>query len=143
VEHQSAVELRFAVPIPVVVRVDDNDNRAQWDPRQYPVVGADGKLYVVGGYRESSFQPTSSLRIYDIRSDTWNDGPPLPTARGALAVAVLDGASMLLAALTSTTRTPARTRSSVRRTTPGREPLTYPRHATILLLLQLVMRSLS
>jgi hypothetical protein len=30
-----------------VVRVDDNDNRAQWDPRQYPVVGADGTLYVV------------------------------------------------------------------------------------------------
>jgi BNR/Asp-box repeat len=30
-----------------VVRVDDNVNRAQWDPRQYPVVGADGALYVV------------------------------------------------------------------------------------------------
>lgn len=30
-----------------VVRVDQDDNRAQWDPRQYPVVGADGTLYVV------------------------------------------------------------------------------------------------
>jgi hypothetical protein len=30
-----------------VVRVDDNFNRAQWDPRQYPAVGADGTLYVV------------------------------------------------------------------------------------------------
>lgn len=29
------------------VRADRNDNRAQWDPRQYPVVGADGTLYVV------------------------------------------------------------------------------------------------
>jgi hypothetical protein len=30
-----------------IVRVDHDDNRAQWDPRQYPVVGADGTLYVV------------------------------------------------------------------------------------------------
>ena len=30
-----------------IVRVDDDNNRAQWDPRQYPVVGADGTLYVV------------------------------------------------------------------------------------------------
>jgi BNR repeat protein len=30
-----------------VVRVDDNANRAMWDPRQYPVVGADGALSIV------------------------------------------------------------------------------------------------
>jgi hypothetical protein len=30
-----------------VVRVDSDDNRAQWDPRQYPVVGPDGTLYIV------------------------------------------------------------------------------------------------
>jgi hypothetical protein len=30
-----------------IVRVDDNADRAQWDPRQFPVVGADGTLHVV------------------------------------------------------------------------------------------------
>ena len=30
-----------------IVRVDEDNNRAQWDPRQYPVTGADGTLYVV------------------------------------------------------------------------------------------------
>ena len=29
-----------------VVRVDNDSNRAQWDPRQMPAVGADGPLYV-------------------------------------------------------------------------------------------------
>jgi hypothetical protein len=29
-----------------IVRVDDNANRAEWDPRQFPVVGSDGTLYV-------------------------------------------------------------------------------------------------
>ena len=51
----------------------------------------DGKLYVVGGYRESSFEATNSLRIYNTKTDTWRDGPPLPTPRGALAVAVHNG----------------------------------------------------
>jgi hypothetical protein len=30
-----------------IVRVDTDQNEAQWDPRQYPVVGPDGTLYVV------------------------------------------------------------------------------------------------
>lgn len=50
-----------------------------------------GKLYVVGGYREASFEPTDALRIYDTEDGAWHDGPPLPTPRGALAVAVHDG----------------------------------------------------
>ena len=29
-----------------VVRVDDDAHEAMWDPRQYPVVGADGALYI-------------------------------------------------------------------------------------------------
>jgi N-acetylneuraminic acid mutarotase len=55
------------------------------------LVYLDGKLYVIGGYRESTFEPTSRLRIYDIKTDAWREGPPLPTARGALAVAVHNG----------------------------------------------------
>jgi N-acetylneuraminic acid mutarotase len=55
------------------------------------LVHLDGKLYIVGGFREDTFEPTAALRIYDIAARTWSDGAPLPTARGALAVAVLDG----------------------------------------------------
>jgi hypothetical protein len=51
----------------------------------------DGKLYVVGGYREATFDAIDSLRIFDIAGGSWRDGPALPTARGALAVAVHDG----------------------------------------------------
>ena len=55
------------------------------------LVALDGELYVVGGYRENSFEPTAAVRIYDPGTGAWRDGAPLPTARGALAVAVLDG----------------------------------------------------
>jgi N-acetylneuraminic acid mutarotase len=51
----------------------------------------DGRLYVVGGYRENSFDPTEAVHIYDLASQAWSRGAPLPTPRGALAAAVVDG----------------------------------------------------
>jgi len=51
----------------------------------------EGSLYIVGGFRESSFDAIDNLRIYDLDRHIWRDGPPMPTARGALAVAVHDG----------------------------------------------------
>lgn len=51
----------------------------------------DGRLYVVGGYREATFDAVDHLHIHDVGSGTWRDGPPLPTPRGALAVAVHGG----------------------------------------------------
>lgn len=51
----------------------------------------DGALYVVGGFRGTSFNATDRLMIYESSSATWREGPPLPTARGALAVVVQDG----------------------------------------------------
>lgn len=51
----------------------------------------DGKLYVIAGYDEASFAPSDDLHIYDIDQDAWQSGPAVPTARGALATAVLDG----------------------------------------------------
>ncbi len=60
----------------------------------------DGRLYIVGGYQEATFEPTDALRIYDLDSGEWQDGAPLPTARGALAVAVLDGAIHAIAGAT-------------------------------------------
>jgi N-acetylneuraminic acid mutarotase len=51
----------------------------------------DGRLFVVGGYHENTFDPIANLRIYDLEADEWSEGAPLPTARGALAVTVVDG----------------------------------------------------
>jgi N-acetylneuraminic acid mutarotase len=50
-----------------------------------------GKLYVVGGFRGSTRQPTGALHIYDLATQQWSAGAPMPTPRGALAVAVLNG----------------------------------------------------
>jgi hypothetical protein len=51
----------------------------------------DGRLYLVGGYVENTFEPTGAVRIYDIEGGRWRDGAPMPTPRGALAYAVLNG----------------------------------------------------
>lgn len=53
-----------------------------------------GKLYVIGGFTTSFFsvwQPVASMFIYDPVADRWTEGAPMPTQRGALAVAELDG----------------------------------------------------
>jgi N-acetylneuraminic acid mutarotase len=55
------------------------------------LVHLDGKLYVVGGYHENTFEPIDTLRIFDLASQEWSTGPPLPSPRGAHATAVLDG----------------------------------------------------
>jgi hypothetical protein len=47
-----------------VVRVDNDAHRAMWDPRQYPVVGPDGALYVV--YNAAPFVSPAS---FDSNSD--------------------------------------------------------------------------
>jgi hypothetical protein len=52
------------------------------------------RIYVAGGFTKSFlsvWHPVASLYIYHPVSDTWAEGPPMPTARGALAVAELDG----------------------------------------------------
>jgi N-acetylneuraminic acid mutarotase len=50
-----------------------------------------GRLYIVGGFRETSFDPTGAVRIYDLATGQWSEGAPMPTPRGALAVAVYQG----------------------------------------------------
>lgn len=54
-------------------------------------VHIDGMLYIVGGYRNNTFDPTGAVRIYDIATGEWRDGAMMPTPRGAMAVAVHDG----------------------------------------------------
>ncbi len=50
-------------------------------------LGADGKIYLVGGTRSYS-NPVArrEVYVYDTRADTWSDGPPLNTARQGLAL---------------------------------------------------------
>jgi N-acetylneuraminic acid mutarotase len=55
------------------------------------LVHLNGRLYLIGGFRENTFTPTGAVRIYDPAARTWTDGAPLPTPRGALATAVLAG----------------------------------------------------
>lgn len=50
------------------------------------------RLYLVGGYRGTSFEPRSGeVWIYDPATGEWTEGSPMPTPRGGLAYAVLDG----------------------------------------------------
>lgn len=49
----------------------------------------DGRLYVIGGYRQSGFSiwnPVATVYAYDPGTDTWTSRAPMPTARGALSV---------------------------------------------------------
>jgi N-acetylneuraminic acid mutarotase len=52
------------------------------------------RLYVIGGFEYSGFtvwHPTTHVYQYDPATDRWTRRKPMPTARGALAVAVLNG----------------------------------------------------
>ncbi|MEK9630101.1 MAG: kelch repeat-containing protein, partial [Nitrospinota bacterium] len=42
----------------------------------------DGKLYVVGGWRISPALPTGNLQIYDPSTNSWTQGPGIPTNSG-------------------------------------------------------------
>jgi N-acetylneuraminic acid mutarotase len=50
-----------------------------------------GKLYLIGGYRENTFEPIPDVHIYDLETRSWRAGTPMPTPRGALVLAVVDG----------------------------------------------------
>lgn len=55
------------------------------------VTVAGDRLYVIGGYDGRNNAPLGRVRIYDLATGAESEGAPMPTARGALAVAVLDG----------------------------------------------------
>lgn len=56
-------------------------------------VAFDGRIHVFGGYTGSFLggDPLEAHWIYDPAEDAWTEGPPLPTARGALVAVVVDG----------------------------------------------------
>jgi N-acetylneuraminic acid mutarotase len=53
-------------------------------------VAPDGKIHVLGG-RGLDGVTTATHAIYDPKTDTWADGPPLPKARDHLGVVAADG----------------------------------------------------
>ncbi len=50
-----------------------------------------GRLYILGGFRETSFEPVGNVRIFDLASGRWSEGAPMPTPRGATGWALLGG----------------------------------------------------
>ena len=59
-------------------------------PREH-LTGAvvNNQLVVIGGRWNQ--QNTATVEIYDLASQTWSNGEPMPTARGGLAAAAVDG----------------------------------------------------
>jgi N-acetylneuraminic acid mutarotase len=55
------------------------------------VVG--NQLYAIGGFSGTppDWRAVAEVRILDLQSGVWRDGPPLPVARGEHVVAVVDG----------------------------------------------------
>lgn len=52
------------------------------------------RLYVIGGYTQSGlsgWHPVSSVYMYDPATDSWTERAPMPTPRGALAIAEHEG----------------------------------------------------
>jgi N-acetylneuraminic acid mutarotase len=54
-------------------------------------VAVGGKIYLIGGYRGpfGAREPIDAMLVYDPATQTWERRSPLPTARGALAVAAI------------------------------------------------------
>jgi N-acetylneuraminic acid mutarotase len=60
------------------------------------VYGGNGKVYVIGGNISGGADYTTTLRIYDIATDSWTTGAPVPEPRAA-AAAAYDGGKIYLA----------------------------------------------
>jgi N-acetylneuraminic acid mutarotase len=56
----------------------------------------DDKLYVMGGFKTVSNQPTNEVQVYDLQTHEWSTASPMPNARGGHAAVVLDGKIHLL-----------------------------------------------
>ena len=62
------------------------------DPVRAPALAALGEeIYIVGGFRGDPWMPVTDVHIFDPVSGTTRAGPPLPFARGAVALVALDG----------------------------------------------------
>ena len=48
------------------------------------------RIYVLGGYNSSPYDPSSLNHVYDPERNVWSTGTPMPTARYGLSVAVVN-----------------------------------------------------
>jgi len=74
-------------------------------PQEMDHVAADeynGKIYVVGGIFGEHNNKSHKLFIYDPTVDKWQEGKPMPTARGALTANFIDGILYAIGGLNST-----------------------------------------
>jgi N-acetylneuraminic acid mutarotase len=90
-----------------------------------------GRLYVIGGYKQSGFsvwQPVAAVYAYDPERDSWTEHAPMPTARGALSVAVQDGKLYAIGGYDGTANSAAvEVYDPARNTWTPRAPLPTPR----------------
>lgn len=57
----------------------------------YATIGLNGKIYVFGGYTLDTGRVTAIVQIYDVGTNAWSLGTPLPTPRGAPHAGVIGG----------------------------------------------------
>jgi len=59
-------------------------------------LGGDGRIYVVGGHgsAHNPREDLSTVEVYDPATDSWSTGPSMPSARTAMGVATVNGASL-------------------------------------------------
>jgi hypothetical protein len=56
----------------------------------FGAVGYQGKLYIIGGYNVLG-EAQAAVQIYDIGSNSWSTGDPLPAARANIDASLIDG----------------------------------------------------
>ena len=93
------------------------------------VVG--NRLYVIGGFKQSLmsvWKPVATVYVYDPAQDAWTEASPMPTARGALAVAELAGTLYAIGGYDGDGNTPAvEAYDPVHNSWSARAPLPTPR----------------
>jgi N-acetylneuraminic acid mutarotase len=70
---------------------------------EFALAEANGKLYVLGGYPPTpgSFRTASTVQVYDVASDRWQLGPPLPQPNNHGMAAAVDGKIYLVGGQTT------------------------------------------
>ena len=53
--------------------------------------GSDDKIYAIGGRTSGKSSNLNNNEAYDPATDTWTEKAPIPTARGGIAAAVVEG----------------------------------------------------
>ena len=89
------------------------------------------RVYVIGGFKQSLmsvWKPVATVYVYDPVHDAWTEASPMPTARGALAVAELGGNLYAIGGYDGDGNTPAvEAYDPIHNSWTARAPLPTPR----------------